>query len=127
MEHKKQTEAGSPARRREQWTRWLDRRGRGGAGGEQTGLEGKAVGRAEFSNVEKGGGNENDQAGILGLGMVLPVTEPSRELYTWMTPPKSGPGGWIRADMEGRRSTRYRATPDDKYSASGQGPLLLGV
>lgn len=56
MEHKKQTEAGSPARRREQWTRWLDRRGRGGAGGEQTGLEGKAVGRAEFSNVEKGGG-----------------------------------------------------------------------
>lgn len=87
MEHKKQTEAGSPARRREQWTRWLDRRGRGGAGGEQTGLEGKAVGRAEFSNVEKGGGNENDQARILGLGMVLPVTEPSRELYTRMTPP----------------------------------------
>lgn len=97
---------------------WWGRRGADGPGGK---------GRAEFSNVEKGGGNENDQAGILGLGMVLPVTEPSRELYTRMTPPKSGPGGWIRADMEGRRSTRYRATPDDKYSASGQGPLLLGV
>lgn len=100
---------------------WWGQRGADGPGG-------KGSRKSRVLECGKGGRrNENDQAGILGLGMVLPVTEPSRELYTRMTPPKSGPGGWIRADMEGRRSTRYRATPDDKYSASGQGPLLLGV
>lgn len=90
------------------------------------GLEGKAVGRVKCFNMEKGG-NENNQAGILGLGMVVPVIEPSRGLYTWMTPPKSWPDGWILEDLEERRSACYWAMPDDKYSASGQGPLLPRV
>lgn len=62
-----------------------------GAEGSGIFLEKNTVGIAQFFNVGKGG-KESSQAGVLGWGMGVPVTEPSRGLCTWAAPNRSV--GW---------------------------------
>lgn len=87
-------------------------------------LEVKVVEVAEVLDVEKGE-EENDQAGILGLGMAVSVRESSRGLCTWMTPTECWLDGQIQEYLEERRSVCYWAVLDDKYSGTARGPLLL--
>ena len=63
--------------------------------------ERKTAGIARFLDVEKGA-KENDQAGILGLGRVVPVTEPGRGLCAWVTPTLCCLDSWIDECLEER-------------------------
>lgn len=61
----------------------------------------RTVGIAEVLDVEEGRTGSN-QAGVLGLGMVVPVPEPGGGLLTWMAAAACWPAGWIPEYVEER-------------------------
>lgn len=81
------------------WSWWGQKEQKEGPGNL---LEKKTVGMAKSLDVEKGG-KEDNHAGLLGLGMVVPVTEPSRGPCTWATPTKCWLDGGIHEQLEERR------------------------